>query len=290
MHVKVGENHLARALTTPDLTQQDRIKSTPRLFEELQQESRKQSLDRLLRSRHSVSTLQCSSSCESLRDLSLSLPHRRMTKRSESWRPGSFIFLSGERDRNLRETSFVDSGTNEAAIERGQEIHANAQTAAIPLETLSPLETPRLLQVLELEPREQALARIRTSRRALSDRKSPNGLDGLAFLQTKRLGFEGKERKNVRVNAGANSELLSRVGCVSDKRKENVMRALTFEDPSSPAPRSLHVSSKLLTSVWVEVEGLNTFGEHLITGLTENALTHSPSFPPFSIAAPRFWP
>ena len=163
MHVKVGENHLARALTTPDLTQQDRIKSTQRLFEELQQESRKQSLDRLLRSRHSVSTLQCSSSCESLRDLSLSLPHRRMTKRSESWRPGSFIFLSGERDRNLRETSFVDSGTNEAAIERGQEIHANAQTAAIPLETPSPLETLRLLQDLEFEPREQALARIRTS-------------------------------------------------------------------------------------------------------------------------------
>ena len=78
-----------------------------------------------------------------------------MRKRSESWRPGSFIFVAGERDRNLRETSFLDSGTNEA--ERGQEIHANSQTATRPLETRSPLETPRLLQDLELEPREQAV-------------------------------------------------------------------------------------------------------------------------------------
>jgi hypothetical protein len=185
-----------------------------------------------------------------------------MRKRSESCRPGSFIFLSGKRDRNLRKTSFVDSGKNEA--ERGQEIHANAQTAAVPLETPSSLETPRLLQDLELEPREQALARIRTSRQALSDRKSPNELDGLAFLQSKRQGFEGKERKNVRGNAGTNSELLSRVGCdlrgpllshkkterdleevivrdreesgETEKRTENSLRALTFEDPSSPGP------------------------------------------------------
>ena len=97
---------------------------------------------------------------------------------------------------------------------KGQEIHTNTQTSARPLETPSPLETPRLLQDLEFEPREQALPRIRTSRQALFDRKSPNGLDGLAFLQTKRLGFEGKERKNVRVNTGTNSEVEARGGCV----------------------------------------------------------------------------
>ena len=122
----------------------------------------------------------------------------------------------------------------------------------------------------------------------------------------------------MRVNAGRNSELLARVGCEfrgpllshketerdleevvtrdrqdsgeTEKRTETALRALTLENPSSPAPTTLHVSSKLLTSVWVEVEGLNTFGEHLITGLTANALTHSPSGRPLSIATPRFWP
>jgi len=189
-------------------------------------------------------------------------------------------------------TSFLDSGTNED--ERGQEIQDNAQTVETPnpLEMPSPLETSRLLQDLELEPREQALPRIRTSRQALSDRKAPNGLDGY-----KGLGFKGKasERETERDL----KEVLARdreESGETETRTENALRALTLEDPSSPAPRSLHVSSKLLTSlaprsVWVEVEGLNTFGEHLITGLTANtSMTHSPSGRPFSIAAPRFWP